>query len=81
MMIPFFDMELEINRTFGHDVWEPVLSGLGLENCPYPSLSLFHHVFHSLGLKIETVFSESQSRMLRLTFKSLNLGADTLIQR
>ena len=66
----------EISETLGLniDIQEPVSSGLGLKNCSYPSLSLDHQEFPSLGLKTETDFWESRSQKLRLTFKSLGLG-------
>ena len=62
----------EISEAIGLSL-KPVWSGLGLRYYSYPSLSLDHHVFSSLGLEIETDFrkTQSQSRELRSHWKIL----------
>ena len=72
-------LDSEISESLGLDIQGRVSSGLGLVNCSCPGLGLGlsrdYQEFPSLslGLKIETDFSESLSRKLRLTFKSLVL--------
>ena len=55
-----YSAKSEISKTLGLglDIWRPVSSGLGLENCSYSSLdlSLDHQQFLSLGLETETDF-------------------------
>ena len=50
----------EISETLSLYIQGPVLSGLGLENCSYPTLSfgvsLDHQQFPSFSLETETDF-------------------------
>ena len=51
-----FDSEISETLGLGLDIQGLVSSGLGLENCSYPSLSLDHQEFLSLVLETDTYF-------------------------